>query len=96
MPYELSSDPHVKAAQLLGMQMARDDQQEQAQEDAAQDAVLALLEAEHAGTTVVTKGEIVTRLVGQPPDSKTYKKQRRPLLRRSYGECLEELPEWAL
>lgn len=90
MGYRLSEDPHIAAAQMLGARMAREDDQDQ--QDAAQDAVLAYLEMTVQGTQVITAGRLKHRLLAERGDGS----HRRPLLSRSYRECLDQLPEWAL
>lgn len=86
--YRLAADAHVAAAQLLGSQMARRDDESQA--DAAQDAVVAYLEELRAGTTVVRAKRLKQRLLAVRGD----RNHRRPLLSRSYAEGLEPLPVW--
>ena len=90
MGYRLAEDGHIAAAQMLGARMAREDGESVT--DAAQDAVVALLEAWASGTVKVTAGRLKYRLLAEHGD----KSHRRPLLVRSYGERGEELPEWAL
>ena len=93
--YELAADPHVSAAQMLGARMARGDDESQA--DAAQDAALAYLEQVASGTTVVRAGRIKYAIMGgMERDGKRPRSHRRRSLIRSYGEGLEQLPEWCL
>jgi len=87
--YLLSPDEHLAAAQRLGAQMARSD--DESQMDAAQDAALVYLEESRGGTQIVRRSRIKHRLLWRRGDSGHH----RPLLSRSYAEGLEPLPEWA-
>ena len=90
MEYRLSEDEHVAAAQMLGARMARED--DESQQDAAQDAVVAYLEERRWRTKAPTAARLKQRLLAERGDASHH----RPLLSRSYGEYLEPLPEWAL
>ena len=88
--YRLAPAAHLAAAQLLGAQMARSD--DESQMDAAQDAVVAYLEEKRGGTGIVRRSRLKSRLLAKRGDGS----HLRPMLARSYGEHLETLPEWAL
>lgn len=89
MGYRLAEDERVAAAQMLGARMARMAGEEPT--DAAQDAVIAYLEATECGKWYTSAPRLKHRLLAERSDGS----HRRPLLSRSYRECLEPLPEWA-